>query len=335
MLWVFLIPFFIAEIFVAVNCFLWKPPKKGEAVPKKQPPIMFPLIPAGAQILFFLIMTLIQKFAMAGSNELLPRSAMIVICLLTDGAVFCEYWKLHDRARRLTKQLAILCVGMFFLEFAVFNAKSFDLHYQEMQIPIQSMSEYFTKNQLEENPEPEHHMFVDGDHIRVETNETKVRIDDIPSWTKAVAFNMEQDEEQRPFLVRISITDDNFSDAPQISGAKLISTYEGDVAFSIAPYGELNYVVAEFNFLTTPVRVFYMNAMSSIPYAFSAIRYFVLLAICGLILIIKEFGVQYMEYNGRSIWQNICLAVVTVACVATAFAYRNPQRGKCQLSRWI
>ncbi len=329
MLWVFLIPFFIAEIFVAVNCFLWKPIKKGEITAeaqKKQPPIMFPLIPAGVQIAFFLLMTLVQKFIMAGSGELLPRSAITAICILTDAAVFCEYWKTNDRSRRMTKQLAILCVGLFFVEFAVFNAKSIDFHYQEMQVPVQSMSEYFSKTatEVEEVIEPEHHMFPEDDHVRVEANETKVRIDDVPPWTRAISFHMEQDADQRPFQVRVSIADDNFIDAPQISGTKLISTYEGDVAFSIAPYGTLNYVVAEFGMLTSPVRVFYLTAMSSVPYAFSVLRYLVLLVICGLILIIKEFGVQYMEYNSRSICQNICIGLVTIACVGSVFAFRNP-----------
>jgi len=325
MLWVFLIPFFVAEIFVAVNCFLWKPQKKGEVadkVPKKQPPIMFPLIPAAVQIVFFLLMMLIHKLAMAGYHEFMPRTVMVMICLFTDVAVFCEYWQLHERARKLTKQIAILCVGMFFIEFAGFNIKSFDTHYQQEDIPIQSMSEYAAAP--EEGEEPVQHVFDDGDYLTVDTNETQIKIEDVPEWAGAVALGVEQDEKQRPILVRFYIADDNFMDAPQISGTKLVSTYEGDVAFSIAPYGKLRYIVTEVSMLTTPVRIYYATVMSSVPYRFSLIRYLVLFVICGLILLIREFNVQYMSYQSKSIWQNICLGLMTIACVATVFVYRNP-----------
>lgn len=281
---------------------------------KKKQAILFSVIAMAAQCLLFVLLIVVHHICMAGFDFRLPSSVVILLSVCIQTAGILHTWCKREVWRKIGKHLAVLCVVLFALEIALFNGKSFTTDYQAM---------YISANYLEFENETGV-SYTDGAVIISENAD--VRVANLPEWVNAVSLDLEQDEHQRPFKVCISIQDDNFSTAYQTVGAKLTSAYGEDVNFTIKPYGELHSLQMSFSEMMGPVKIHSITVMSGIPFAFSALRYFVLFFLIGLVILIKEFRLAYIVYDHRNLNHRRAVLAVIMLCVLSSLLFLIPNQ---------
>ncbi len=323
-----LIPLITAAFFIMLNCFSWKPKKPAPAKarqkssgkkqrradakpaeqPEKLPNVFTPLLPAAAEIAFFLVYRLLHHLFMAGEDYLLPKSVILLICVVVDFTVFLHMWFRGTKLMQLIGRLAILAAFLFVAEFVLFNAKSFATEYREEYVG----SEYLIIHDDDTTTERS------GDHIRIREN-TAIDVTELPGWCKAITLNAVQEENHRPFYVKLLMHDDNFQQTYCPVSAKLTSTYGRPVDFMLHTYGELYDVQIEFRDMDTPVDFYGLTCSNKIPFHFNAFRFFSLFILIGLLITVLQLRLHRIVYNPASKKHAAAFLAVSILCTCSAF----------------
>ncbi len=316
MLTPFILVILVAAAAIAVNIILFNRSAEETQVKaaKKKQAFLFSVIAMAAQSLFFVLLIVVHHIFMAGFALRLPPSVVILCSVCVQAAGILKIWCRNERWRRFGRSLAILSAALFVLEVAVFNGKSFTLDDRTMYISADFM-EFENETGVSNS----------GGTLVI-TENADVRIANLPSWVNAVSLELEQDEKQRPFKVCISIMDDNFSTAYQMVGAKLTSTYGEDLTFSLKPYGELHSLQVSFSEMMGPVKLHSVTASTAIPFAFSALRYFVLFILFGLVLLIKEFRLAHIVYDHGNVNHRRAVLLVIALCLFSSLLFIIPKQ---------
>ena len=315
MFWMFLIPFIVAEVYFLAGCFLFKPDnheeKKGLA---KYSVLAVPFIPAILEAILLLIAWLFATFLMAGDSFGIPHIANVLLCASVDGAVFAYTWSKDQRLLRITKKIAVVAVGLFVLEFTVFGAKSFSVKQQSETFPS-------TDFEIVDSGIS----FYENDYIVV-GSESVIHVKDLPDWTRCVTIQQENQPDIRPLRIKFFIMDDNFYEAPQVTGHKITSTYGEDVRFCVIPYGNFRECRIEYFEVGAPTRLYSITCLDAVPFSFSLLRYLLLFVGIVGVMLIREFRLAYVIYDRRKRSHRIITGAVVVMCVASVGMFWIPKQ---------
>ncbi len=320
MLTPFILVVLVAAAAVAVNIILFNRSAEEAEVKaaKKKQSLLFSIAAAAALCLLFVLLIVLQHTCLAGFDDALPSSVAILFSVCVQGAGILKVWCRNERWCRFGRSLAILSAVLFVLEIAVFNGKSFTLDDRTMYISADFME---TENETGVG-------YSDG--MLVIKENADIRIADLPGWINAVSLELEQDEKQRPFKVCVSIMDENFSTAYHMVGAKLTSTYGEDLSFAIRPHGDLHSLQLSFSEMMGPVKLHSVTASAAIPFAFSALRYFLLFFLIGLVLLIKELRLAYIVFDYDNLNHRRAVLLVIALCLFSSLLFLIPKQSLIQ-----
>ncbi len=271
--------------------------------------IVFGLL-AAAQFIFFILTNLFIDRCMAVPVNGLPDSVVLLVSFLCSGSVFLRMYDQFGKLRRLTAQCAVLALVLVVAETLVFNGKSFCTNYQEKT---------YTADQME---------ITEGDMTELDENNSikiqrsgAVDVHDLPDFAGAVRVNAIQPEDSRNLRIQLKMKDNNFSEEYIIVGDKQTSGRNYSCDFVIHPHEDLRSMRIQFLNVQTTVNLRSVTFCTTLPFYFSALRYFVLFAVLAAILAIRITGFAQVRYDHENRFHRIAVAVMMVACVSSTLFY--------------
>lgn len=317
MIWMYAIPFFVADLYFLLGCILYKPDKSEKKDTVSAPAVRklaAVFIPCGIQMALFTLIWLVRTYLMAGMDFIIPHASYTVFCIATTGAVFSHLWLKSEKPRRLIRIVGLLSLILLVLEIVFFNGNSLTLHKQSQVITAPSLV-----------IDDEGHSVRNGEVITVRSDSAVVA-ENLPAWTRCVTLQLKQAPEQAQFRIKLLICDNNFTTNPQVCGHKYTSTYGRDVQFSVIPYEKLRSVRTEYFEIPSTAELYSMTCFSAVPYHFCELRYLLLLGLISLILFIRIYDLGGVVYDHKKDTHRIVAGVMTILCVISVFIFWVPDQ---------
>lgn len=267
-----------------------------------------------AEVLIFLLMTIFSEHFMFNDGKHINIFALCITALLPFLAIASPYIFKKENVCRFLKKSAVCAMVIFVAEVAVFNAKSFT---------SSSVDFTFTTNDIvtENNAE-----IKDG-KINV-TGNSAVEITNVPDGTNAliVDISQKQDKNSLPFSVSLAMKDGNFSQSYITVQSKYIRAYDEGLDFSFRPYESIVSLKMSLSDISNPVTIKSIRAVGALPFAFSMIRYFILLIVAVFVVAIKEFRLYKISFDFRKRSHIIIAEIMAVVCTLSTLAFLQPEQ---------
>lgn len=267
-----------------------------------------------AEVVIFLLMTILSEKFMFNEGKHINIFALCITALLPFLAVSAPYICKKETVCRFLKKSAICAMVIFVAEVAVFNAKSFT---------GSSVDFTFTSNDIvtENNAE------IKDDKIEI-TGNSAVEITNVPDGTNALIVDISQkkDKNALPFSVSLSMKDGNFSKSYIIVQSKYTKAYDEGLDFSFRPYESIVSLKMSFSDISNPVTIKSIRAVSALPFAFSMIRYFVLLAVSLFVVAIKVFRLYKISFDFRKRSHIVIAEIMAVVCTMSTLLFLPPEQ---------
>lgn len=267
-----------------------------------------------AEVLIFLLMTIFSEHFMFNDGKHINIFALCITALLSFAAVSAPYISKKESVCRFLKKSAVCAMAIFVAEVAVFNAKSFT---------DSSVDFTFTTDDIvtENNAE-----ITDG-KINV-TGNAAVEITNVPDGTNAliVDISQKQDKNSLPFSVSLAMKDGNFSQSYITVQSKYTRAYDEGLDFSFRPYESIVSLKMSLSDISNPVTIKSIRAVGALPFAFSMIRYFILLIVAVFVVAVKEFRLYKISFDFRKRSHIIIAEIMAVVCTLSTLAFLQPEQ---------
>lgn len=257
-----------------------------------------------------IILAVVSSFFMANDGSIISPLAMLAASALPYSAIIAKRFLPDKRIASLLKKSAVCAVAIIIAEVVLFNAKSFgDGKIDEIITADRlTMDEAVTMN----------------DENIIISNNTSIEINGLSKGTDALILNLAQENNQRMFGVNVSMKDDNFSQTYVMVQDKYTNGAGKELTFSFNPYGNINSLKLSFYDISAPVTIHSIRAVSTLPFSFSSVRYFVLLAIAVLLIAIKEFKLYKLTYNHKKLSHFVLAQGMVIICTLSALLFFKP-----------
>ncbi|MGN0630135.1 MAG: hypothetical protein ACI4JN_02295, partial [Ruminococcus sp.] len=235
-----------------------------------------------------------------------------VSCLAVTAAMF--FMADGRKMLPILGKIFIAASVLFVCEVFVFNLKSFGGEYKEERIPI---GDAVISGECD---------MINGKIVVRGFSE--IVFNSPPGYAKGLILDMtqEEDKDSTTFEITASIKDKNFSDYFQVAQDKFTMGYGRPLTMTINPYEELYGLKLALGSIAKPVTINEVKAVSRLPFAFSCVRYFVLLALAAAVIIIKELRLYKAVYKRNSIKHNIILQAAALALTFSALVFQCPNQ---------
>lgn len=291
-----------------------KADENGKKAARKTEKRIILLLPCFVTVLA-LLSAAARHFMMNPDGKGISAFAVAAASLLVFAAAASEEL-ISPEAAAFLKKSAICAVALIAAEVLVFNGKSFDSLRIDETISTADMV-------LPESAA------VNEEGNIVISEGAAFELNKIPENAGAMIIDAVQEPEGycRPFDVILSMTDDNFSQEYIIYQHKLANGQGRDIQLSFSTYGSVRAARLEFTEISSPVTVRSVRALSALPFAFSDVRYFLLLAAALIIFAVKDFRLYEMTYDRSSRRHFLAVEAVVLLCTLTAFCFTSPSGG--------
>ena len=215
-----------------------------------------------AEVVIFLLMAIFSEYLMFNDGKHINILVLCITALLPFIAVSSPYITKNESLCRFLKKSAVCAVVIFVAEVAVFNAKSFtnssvDVKFTNSDITIENNAE------------------ITDDKINITGNSAVEITNDI---------SQKKDKNSLPFSVSLAMKDGNFSQSYITVQSKRTRAYDEGLDFSFRPYGSIISLKMSLSDISNPVTINSIRAVGALPFEFSLIRYFILLAVSVFIV---------------------------------------------------
>lgn len=233
-----------------------------------------------------------------------------VSCLGTAAAAF--YMTDSKKMFSVFGKIFIAAAVLFVCEVFVFNMKSFGTDFQKESLILKD---------AEISGECE---FTDEGIVAKEYCE--IIFNDPPAYTKGLIFDISQEESIRStiFEITAAIKDKNFTGQFNLAQDKFTMGYGRPLTMTVNPYKELCGLKLCLGSIDKPVTIKGITAVSKLPFAFSLVRFFALLAIAAIAVIIKELKLYKISLNSGSIKHSIILQAAALLMTMSALLFNVP-----------
>lgn len=267
------------------------------------------------ELIVFLMLSIISEYLLfhdEGSS--IPVFIMLPAAALPFGAVLAKHYVSNEKIGRFLKKTAICALALIAVEVVLFNGKSFTTGSTDAVINTNAMLVGGAAERREND------ILITGD--------ASITLSNLPDDITGLILDTEQEQhtDSRLFRVRLSMTDDNLSKTYTVVQEKYTMGYDHDLTLSFHPYGNVHALQLGFTSITKPITIHSIRAVSAIPFAFSVIRYLVLLAAAVLLIAVKEFRLYKITYQNKKAAHRILAAAMVVLCTCSAVFFFRPEQ---------
>ena len=265
-----------------------------------------------SEILLFTVLNLISIYAMNNVGKFIPTAVFALAGFLPFAALSVKSLNRDVRLYRFLRSSAILALILLTAEVVLFNGKSFDQRKIYADISPESIN--ITDGAVLEN-----------DGITLDSP-ASLTIDDLPDGTTALIIGIDRkiNRNSLPVAVALFMKDDNLSRSYEPVQNKLTMASDRDVSLSFQPYGKIRSLRVDISEVFSPVSIKHITAVSAIPFAFSLIRYFVLLGAGMIISAVVCFELWKITYQSRKPLHILLTEAMTLLCILSVFIMTDP-----------
>ena len=271
---------------------------------KKKDALRGDFILAGVELIVLLaVFLLLRRFAF-GSDGSIPLLATGICCALPYAYNLLGCWKKTEKLAPFLKRISVFAAVLLLTEVFFMNLKSFT---------TEQKSAVFSPEDISLAGEAE----IDGNVIEI-TGGAQLNLKDVPDGMEALLLYMSQkkSKDMLPFKVSLGMRDDNFTESNQLVQQKYEMAAGTVCSLSFHPYGKIHVLQISFDEIKEPVTVRYIRAVSALPFAFSSLRFWILLVIGGLVIAVITYKWYLVRYHSRKPVHNILVVCTVAICVA-------------------
>lgn len=318
-----IVPFLCFVLAFAINLCLLKQKKAGTVTLRRKSvqitglnqvlKLFLPIMILEMSLLLILCFLVKRFMFLDGDN--IPISVVVIASVLPFAAAMTAVWTTKEKLSRFLKSVALSAMIILAAEVVVFNGKSFTTGSTDTVVDLQEAT-------------VEGEASLDGDHAVI-TRDGSVTITNVPKGTKALICDVRQAESDYNIRIHVwlRMTDDNFKTIYQTVQDKYTIAGERECTFSFRPYGEVRSLQLCFNEINQPVTLYSIRAVSALPFSFSMLRYFVLLAVLSAIAAIRIFGFYKTIYQKEKRSHRLMVVGMTVVCVLSSLLFLDTSQG--------
>lgn len=265
-----------------------------------------------SEIVLFTVLNLVSIYAMNNSGRYINPVVFTIAGILPFLYAAVKNFAENESLLRFLRNVSILALTLIVAEVFLFNGKSFDSRKSSTIISPESIS--FNEGAVLENG-----------FITI-NSPASLTIDNVPDGTTAlmIGFNRTIDNDSRPISISLFMKDDNLSRNYEIVQNKITMAAKHEASLSFQPYGRVHSLRVDIGDINKPVMIDHITAVSTIPFAFSLIRYFVLLGIGSLIFAVVSFRLWKITYKSRNPVHILLTETMAVLCALSVFIMTNP-----------
>ncbi len=267
------------------------------------------------QVLFFFVTQKLIAGFYADTDGIIPAIVMAIVSVLSFGAVLGVLFIGKESVKRFLKRLAVFSAALVAIEIVIFNGKSFTTAFE---------SYVFESDRITIDT-PDTAECYGSCGVLAKGNSIFI-IDGIPEFTKVISIDAEQAESAMPFRASLGMKDDNFADYFQTAADKWVGGKGYPCEFTLEPYGEVKSLQLSITDVKSEITIKNITAMSCVPFRFSAIRYFVILAIFTVVTAIGDFGFARVVYNRDKFSHQFAMLIAVVAFASTTMFFYVPDQ---------
>lgn len=306
----YLVSFFIVVLISVVgNCYIITT-KRNEVKINYRSMLLTVGIPIGSFAFCSLLYKITCLFTVSHNNFLLLLS--LIICTLSE--IFAVNILLNNRNITIVRHLFILSLVLSLFETFLFNYTSITTNPKMQYIDISTIQSDGTVSYEEDS------LIISAD--------SSLTIDEPPADTSAIIINQQQSHGKfiNPIEVSLLIKDGSLSQSFETVRDRLTPATGKPLVMSIMPYKKLYSVKINYTGVTEPLTIHSVQSANAVPFSFSFLRYLVLFAIVGFIILVREKNWSYILYHPNNFRQNLILQGIILICTAAAFLYLIPEK---------
>ncbi|MCQ4022952.1 MULTISPECIES: hypothetical protein [unclassified Ruminococcus] len=211
---------------------------------------------------------------------------------------------------KLLKACALLCIIPFLLEIFVFNAKSVDLD-KSRYTPSPSQYQILSTDTVQQSNGS--FEFSGDGSILINVNSENIG-----------AAHLNFSGSDNMFNCSLLMADENSSKVRIAVGEKKTSAKYQHTDFVLKPYGTLYSLTISLSDIKNPVTLTSVELSSAVPFEFSALRFFVLMAVGIVVYLIYHFKLYKTVYDRRKRLHKVAVAFALLLCLLSTLLFIAP-----------
>lgn len=259
-----------------------------------------------------LLLSAVTSSNMINGESGLSAAAITASCLLVFSALLAGRYA-GERLGKLLKKGAVWALILLAAEVFIFNGKSFGTIYVN-----ESVSPSDIKIEGEASLTEDNDILMKGN--------TTLRFTDLPEKVNDIEMELDGKEGITPFSVKLSIQDGNLAYREFTLQHKRVSGNHTKLSMSFKPYKELKCLIINISGMDREVTLRNIRALSRPAYAFSDIRFFVLLGAAMLLAAIRIFRLYGITYDKRKNSHIIAVAAMMLLTISTGYFFTIPDQ---------
>lgn len=284
---------------------------KGKEMKKDKKSILLLL---GSPFVSFILCTLIYKLTCTftvSHNNYLPWLSLI-ICTLAE--LFAVNTILKSKHTAIIRRFFVLSVVLALFEIFLCNYTSFTTAPK-----IETLDTSVIQS--------EGNVACENGSLIISSDSSLI-IDEPPSYTRAVIIEQKQayKEAVNPVEVILGIKDVTQSLNYESVRDRLTPATGKPLIMSITPYKKLYSVRIGYGGVTEPLTVNAIKTANAVPFSFSFLRFFVLFAMIGFVIIVQEKNWSNILYRSKNPRQRLILQCIALICTIAASLWLCPEK---------
>lgn len=270
-------------------------------------------------VLLVIIHFLVTNFTI--TDKEMSVTAVAVVSILMQLAIafgICG----SERFKKLFSRITAFAFTFLIAETFVFNLKSFTSEPQSQVIDLKSC---ILEGDREETPL----------NTIVIKNNFSIVSENVPQYTHAIILDIAQEQKvsSKLFTVKALYRDDNITTGYQLAQIKMTKAFERKTDFTINTYGKIRAVKIDISDISEPVTIKTLTFASALPFRFSSLRFFFLLAVCSLIVLIKQFRLYEITYDPTKRKHKLAVQLMAGLCTMSAVFFYTPKEISIQYDK--
>lgn len=260
----------------------------------------------------FLLLHAVTSSNMINGESGLSAAAITVTSLLAFGALLADRYA-DKKFSKLLNKGAMWAVIFLTAEVFIFNGKSFGSIYVNEKISANDIEVYGSA-------------YADNDEEVKAEGDFKMTFTDLPDNINAIEMEFDGEEGISPFNVKLSITDGNLSKRDYLLQHKYISGNNTKLSMSFKPYKHLNSIIIYVEGLDRKITIRGIRVLSKPVYAFSDIRFFILLSFALILIAIRVYRFYEVTYDSRKNSHIIAVSAMMLLVIFTGYFFTVPNQ---------
>ena len=266
---------------------------------------------AAAECAVLLLCNAGVRYLMLRDKHTVPILVMLLCTFLPYCFHYCRVWTEKAQLIAAFKRISVAALVLLAAETFLFNWKSVTAGTTNETVRI-------------ENIDTDGSVFENNGVLRVSAG-GNLKFNNLPENTNGLILKFTQDDKtgSKRFRITTYMTDDNTSQKECVV-RRDYTIGNGTYMTSFTPYQTLYSVRLDFSDVTEPVDVISVRAVSALPFAFSLLRYFLLLGICVICILVHVYQLWQCTVTDKTMLRYITVNAMTLLCVLSALCFISP-----------